>query len=58
MTIAKWMISDIKNAFESRTSVLDSNWIYSVEPETMEAVKAIYIKQGSSLFSVFCKLLK
>jgi hypothetical protein len=60
VTIAKWMVSDIKMAFECKTSVLDSNWIYSVEPETMSFIKSIWLsqKEDTSLFSVFCKYLK
>ncbi len=35
------------------------DWIYSLEPETMEFAKAIYRKVGNqSLYSVICKIMK
>ncbi len=53
---SKFMIADIKMAFEDRKSVLDSNWIYAVDPETMGYVKAAYneASDNCSLYQVFC----
>lgn len=39
---------------------LQGEWIYMVDPETMNEVKSIYrnSKENVSLYGVFCKLLK
>lgn len=56
----KFIIEDIKMAFEDRKHVLDCNWVNSVDPETMDFVKSVYNKASNdcSLFSVFCLALK
>lgn len=66
MTVSTSTIQDVKIAFEfgkQRLSFMDQlagEWIYGVDPETMDEVKAIYAEADGdeSLYGVFCKILK
>ena len=55
-------VNDIKLAYEYATKAerLNGNWIYSVDPETMEVVKGLWNKSSGeySLYNIFCKILK
>ena len=58
--ISESSVLDVKIAKESLNDLL-GDWIYRVDPETMDEIKAIYraSKNGSlSLFNVFCRILK
>jgi hypothetical protein len=66
MIVSASTIQDVKIAFEfgkQRLSMMDQlagEWIYGVDPETMDEVKAIYSESDGSLslYNVFCKILK
>lgn len=66
MTATTSTIQDIKIAFNTGKTMLSTieqlqgEWIYMVDPETMNEVKSIYrnSKENVSLYGVFCKLLK
>jgi hypothetical protein len=65
MTASQSTITDVKIAFEHKTNLdyasqLSGEWIYFVDPETMDEVKAIYKNsiENTSLYGVFCKILK
>jgi len=66
MTVSASTISDVKSAFEfgkqrlSYIEQLEGEWIYAVDPETMDEVKSIYaLADGNqSLYGIFCKILK
>lgn len=57
---------DIKSAWDFRKEtsmvgdVVTGNWIYTVDPETMQEVKLLweYMPNDWSLFKTFCRLLK
>lgn len=66
MTVSASTISDVKSAFEfgkqrlSYIAQLEGEWIYAVDPETMEEVKLLYREDTGniSLYGMFCKILK
>jgi len=66
MTVSASTISDVKSAFEfgkqrlSYIAQLEGEWIYAVDPETMDEVKSLYSKAAGnmSLYGMFCKILK
>ncbi len=66
MIVSPSTIQDVKIAFEfgkknlSMIDQLAGEWIYGVDPETMDEVKAIYAEADGnlSLYNVFCKILK
>lgn len=66
MTVSSFTIQDVKIAFnhgKNSLSMMDQlagEWIYGVDPETMDEVKAIYAKAdgNTSLYNVFCRILK
>lgn len=66
MLVSASTIQDVKIAFEfGKTRLpmheqLAGDWIYSVDPETMDEVKKIYKEAtyNCSLYSVFCEILK
>lgn len=56
----KYVILDIKYAFSSKKSVLSSDWIYQVDPETMFFCKKVNLQSdiNCSLYDCFCEALK
>ena len=56
-------IKDVRHAFDVTPNTLDGEWIYFVDPETFNEVKALYramaeVDGNLSLYNVFCKVLK
>ncbi len=66
MTVSASTISDVKSAFEfgkqrlSSWEQLEGEWIYGVDPETMQEIEALHAAADgdSSLYRVFCRILK
>lgn len=59
-TISESTISDVRFAFDSTENTLDGEWIYGVDPESMQEVKNLWnLMDGSkSLYNAFCAVLK
>jgi len=65
MKVSKSTIQDVKRAFEHGKNTfsfmdhLSGEWIYFIDPETMEEVKSLYRDSDNcSLYGVFCRILK
>jgi len=66
MTVSASTIQDVKIAFNHGKNTLSTmdqlagEWIYNVDPETMDEVKRLYKSSidNVSLYGVFCKILK
>jgi len=61
-SISTSAIKDVRNSYDNRNmSILEQKeWIYTVDPETMDEVKALWrVMNGTStLFNAFWKIVK
>ena len=60
-TVSLSTIKDVRmaNDMKSDLDVITGDWIYSVDPESMQEVKSYYktLDGSKSLFNAFCEIL-